>query len=74
MSVQDRRSNPSPSVESHLDELREAGITARCGAFSPEWADRMQLDYSYIRHWTPVSDMKILFQTVPAVARRRGAR
>jgi exopolysaccharide biosynthesis polyprenyl glycosylphosphotransferase len=38
------------------------------------WDDRMQLDYTYVRHWSPASDFKILGETIPAVLRRDGAR
>lgn len=38
------------------------------------WDERMQLDYTYVRHWSPLSDIKILGETIPAVFRRAGAR
>jgi exopolysaccharide biosynthesis polyprenyl glycosylphosphotransferase len=37
------------------------------------WQERMELDYSYVRHWSLASDMRILAWTLPAVVRRRGA-
>jgi lipopolysaccharide/colanic/teichoic acid biosynthesis glycosyltransferase len=33
----------------------------------------MQLDYSYARHWSLVSDLSILARTVSAILSRRGA-
>jgi lipopolysaccharide/colanic/teichoic acid biosynthesis glycosyltransferase len=44
------------------------------GRSSVLWDQRMQFDYTYIRHWTLASDLRILAETVPAVVRRRGAR
>ncbi len=50
------------------------GLWQVLGRSDIEWADRMQLDYSYVRHWSPASDLEILAQTVPTVLMRRGAR
>jgi exopolysaccharide biosynthesis polyprenyl glycosylphosphotransferase len=37
------------------------------------WEERMQLDYSYVRHWSLGADLRILARTLPAVLRGRGA-
>ncbi len=37
------------------------------------WSERMQLDYTYVRHWSLAADMRILARTVRAVVRRHGA-
>ena len=50
------------------------GLWQVLGRSSVAWDQRMQLDYTYARHWTPGSDLKILAQTLPAVMRRHGAR
>ncbi len=50
------------------------GLWQVCGRSNVRWDRRMQLDYSYVRHWSPSSDLKILAETVPAVLRREGAR
>jgi exopolysaccharide biosynthesis polyprenyl glycosylphosphotransferase len=38
------------------------------------WTERMQLDYSYVRHWSVASDVMILGRTVRAVLVGDGAR
>ncbi len=50
------------------------GLWQVCGRSNVRWDRRMQLDYSYVRHWSPSADLKILGETVPAVLRREGAR
>jgi exopolysaccharide biosynthesis polyprenyl glycosylphosphotransferase len=50
------------------------GLWQVLGRSSIEWDDRMQLDYTYVRHWNAWYDLKILARTVPAVFRRHGAR
>ncbi len=37
------------------------------------WEERMHLDYRYVRHWSATGDIQLLLDTLPAVARRRGA-
>jgi len=39
-----------------------------------DFDDWMRLDLTYIDNWSYWSDWSILFKTVPAVLRRRGAR
>lgn len=34
---------------------------------------RMELDLEYVRHWSFTADLRILFQTIPAVIRAEGA-
>ena len=38
------------------------------------WNERMQLDYSYVRHWSLSDDARIVASTLPAVLRKRGSR
>ena len=49
------------------------GLWQVSGRSDVDWADRMQLDYRYVRHWTLSQDLRILARTVPAVLGRRGA-
>jgi lipopolysaccharide/colanic/teichoic acid biosynthesis glycosyltransferase len=35
--------------------------------------EMLKLDYSYVLNWSAVDDLKLLFQTVGAVIRGRGA-
>jgi exopolysaccharide biosynthesis polyprenyl glycosylphosphotransferase len=49
------------------------GLWQVLGRSDVQWGERMQLDYSYVRHWSVLADLKILFRTVPAVMRKRGA-
>lgn len=49
------------------------GLWQVLGRSSIPWAERMQLDYTYARNWSIVSDMSILAQTVTALLSRRGA-
>jgi len=37
------------------------------------WAERMQLDYAYARHWSLTFDLRILASTFAVVVRRKGA-
>ncbi len=37
------------------------------------WEERLQLDCSYARYWSVVSDLRIMVRTLPAVVTRRGA-
>ena len=37
------------------------------------WNERMQLDYSYVRHWTFQRDLAILARTAGVVLSRRGS-
>jgi exopolysaccharide biosynthesis polyprenyl glycosylphosphotransferase len=37
------------------------------------WDERMQLDYTYVRHWSLIDDLDILARTLPSVLNRRGA-
>jgi len=50
------------------------GLWQVLGRSSIPWDQRMQLDYTYVRHWSPVADLRILALTLPAVLRRHGAR
>jgi exopolysaccharide biosynthesis polyprenyl glycosylphosphotransferase len=38
------------------------------------WEERMELDYTYARHWSMGRDLNILLRTVAAILTRRGAR
>lgn len=43
------------------------------GRSNLSWAERMLLDWWYVRDWSLLSDLEIAFRTLPAVVRRRGA-
>lgn len=49
------------------------GLWQVLGRSTLPWSERMQLDYTYARHWSMSFDVKILASTVTAVASRRGA-
>jgi len=49
------------------------GLWQVLGRSDVQWDERMQLDYSYVSHWSFASDLRILARTIPAVTRRRGA-
>jgi exopolysaccharide biosynthesis polyprenyl glycosylphosphotransferase len=59
-----RRHNVRPGI---------TGLWQVLGRSTIPWAERMQLDYSYARHWSLVSDLSILARTVSAILSRRGA-
>jgi len=50
------------------------GLWQILGRSSLLWDERMQLDYTYVRHWSPLTDLKILGETIPAVFKKSGAR
>ncbi|MCK5430795.1 MAG: sugar transferase, partial [Anaerolineales bacterium] len=43
------------------------------GRSDVSYEERVRLDMYYIRNWTIWFDLQLLFQTIPAVLRRRGA-
>lgn len=49
------------------------GLWQVLGRSTLPWEERMQLDYTYARHWSMSFDIKILASTITAVASRRGA-
>ena len=49
------------------------GMVEQLGRSDIEWEERMQLDYSYVSHWSLSADLRILARTVPAVLRNDGA-
>lgn len=49
------------------------GLWQIMGRSDVQWGERMQLDYTYVRHWSLWSDLRILFATVNVVLRRKGA-
>jgi lipopolysaccharide/colanic/teichoic acid biosynthesis glycosyltransferase len=49
------------------------GLWQVLGRSDIDWDERIQLDYSYVSHWSLVSDLRILARTLPAVLRRNGA-
>lgn len=49
------------------------GLWQVLGRSDIDWAERMQLDYDYARHWSLALDVEILFKTVRVVLLRRGA-
>jgi exopolysaccharide biosynthesis polyprenyl glycosylphosphotransferase len=56
-------------------ELRPGltGLWQVLGRSTIEWDERMQLDYTYVSHWSLVSDVRILARTLPAVLSKDGA-
>jgi exopolysaccharide biosynthesis polyprenyl glycosylphosphotransferase len=57
-------------------QLERPGITGLwqvSGRSATSWDERMQLDYSYVRHWTLAEDVEILARTLPSVLSRDGA-
>ena len=50
-----------------------SGLWQVSGRSDVSYEDRVRLDMYYIRNWTIWLDLQILFQTVPAVLRSRGA-
>ncbi|HMN97896.1 MAG TPA: sugar transferase [Miltoncostaeaceae bacterium] len=49
------------------------GLWQVLGRSDINWTERMQLDYTYARHWSIAADMGILFRTVGAVFHRKGS-
>ncbi len=49
------------------------GLWQVLGRSEVPWEERMELDYSYVRHWSLAHDLKILARTLGAVISRRGA-
>ena len=49
------------------------GLWQVSGRSETGYAQRVELDTSYVQGWTLVWDLRILFQTIPAVLKRRGA-
>jgi exopolysaccharide biosynthesis polyprenyl glycosylphosphotransferase len=49
------------------------GLWQVLGRSAVPWDERMELDYSYVRHWSLGHDLRILAHTVGAVLSRRGA-
>jgi exopolysaccharide biosynthesis polyprenyl glycosylphosphotransferase len=49
------------------------GLWQVLGRSNIDWDERMQLDYSYVSHWSLASDLQILARTLPAVVHREGA-
>jgi exopolysaccharide biosynthesis polyprenyl glycosylphosphotransferase len=57
-------------------QLERPGITGLwqvSGRSATSWGERMQLDYSYVRHWSLAEDVEILARTLPSVLSRDGA-
>lgn len=49
------------------------GLWQVLGRSEVPWGERMQLDYTYVRHWSNLGDLKIILRTIPAVLARKGA-
>jgi exopolysaccharide biosynthesis polyprenyl glycosylphosphotransferase len=49
------------------------GLWQVLGRSDIPFEEMTQLDYRYVITWSPWADLRLLFQTVPAVFRRRGA-
>jgi lipopolysaccharide/colanic/teichoic acid biosynthesis glycosyltransferase len=49
------------------------GLWQVSGRSDISYRERVRLDMSYIRNWSIWMDLQLLFRTIPAVLRRRGA-
>ena len=49
------------------------GLWQILGRSEIRWSERMQLDYTYVRHWSFVKDVAILARTAAVVLARKGA-
>jgi exopolysaccharide biosynthesis polyprenyl glycosylphosphotransferase len=49
------------------------GLWQVMGRSDVRWDERLQLDCAYVRNWSLVADVGIIFRTFPAVFRGRGA-
>jgi lipopolysaccharide/colanic/teichoic acid biosynthesis glycosyltransferase len=57
----------------HLERPGITGLWQVSGRSATSWDERMQLDYSYVRHWSLAEDVEILARTLPSVLSRDGA-
>jgi exopolysaccharide biosynthesis polyprenyl glycosylphosphotransferase len=57
-----------------LERPGMTGLWQVCGRSAVKWNERIQLDYTYVRHWSLGQDLEILARTIPAVAAGDGAR
>jgi exopolysaccharide biosynthesis polyprenyl glycosylphosphotransferase len=77
---------PRPIVATEIDKYGPAasgilrvppgmtGLWQVSGRSDLDYDERVRLDMEYITHWSLWLDLRILFATIPAVLRRRGAR
>jgi len=49
------------------------GLWQVLGRGQLQWEERMHLDYSYARHWSLATDLRIMVRTLPALLSRLGA-
>jgi exopolysaccharide biosynthesis polyprenyl glycosylphosphotransferase len=49
------------------------GLWQVSGRSEVSWAERVNLDYREVRHWSLASDVQVLAETIGAVIRQRGA-
>lgn len=49
------------------------GLWQVLGRSDIPWDERLQIDYSYVRHWSMTLDLRILGKTMRAVMQRQGA-
>lgn len=49
------------------------GLWQVLGRSEVPWEERLQLDYSYVRHWSIGLDLRILGKTIGAITRAKGA-
>jgi lipopolysaccharide/colanic/teichoic acid biosynthesis glycosyltransferase len=49
------------------------GLWQVLGRSDVGWEERMQLDYTYVAHWSLLQDLRILARTASAVIRKDGA-
>jgi exopolysaccharide biosynthesis polyprenyl glycosylphosphotransferase len=77
---------PRPLREFEVDSLSDwhrvrhdmrpgmTGLWQVLGRSDISWAARIELDCSYVRHWSLPNDVRIVLRTLPVVLRGRGAK
>jgi exopolysaccharide production protein ExoY len=76
---------PRPIVEAEVEKYGEhfaayasvppgiTGLWQICGRSDTAYAERVRLDVMYVENWTLLGDVMIIFRTIPAVLKARGA-
>jgi lipopolysaccharide/colanic/teichoic acid biosynthesis glycosyltransferase len=49
------------------------GLWQVLGRSDVDWEQRMQMDYSYVRHWSLRQDVRVLARTAKVVFGRKGS-
>lgn len=76
---------PRPIVQAEVEKYGEhfaayasvppgiTGLWQICGRSDTAYAERVRLDVIYVENWSLLGDVMIIFRTIPAVLRARGA-